>query len=517
MVLGPKFQKDSSSSLNGTFIPFLPGGREEKVEQVFNIIKEKYVDPVNVDSLQDLAINDVLKTLDPHSSYLPPVDAKQLSDDLEGNYNGIGIEYQLLNDTLLVTGVNKMGPAAKAGLKAGDRILEINKVNIAGKQVTNKRIVQLIRGRRGTAAQLTIRTPGRRDRVVAVTRDKITVSSIDVAYMIAPAVGYVKISRFGARTDEDFVRELDLLKKHGMQSLILDLRENGGGYLSAATSLCDQFLGEKKLIVYTKGTHEPRTDYYATADGKFQTGKLVVLIDENTASASEVVAGAIQDLDRGTVIGRRSFGKGLVQEQFNFGDGSALNLTVARYYTPSGRSIQKNYKEGTNAYFEEIFNRHKTGELSSSRQHLIDSLYKKGKVYKTVSGRPIYGGGGVMPDIYVPVDTSGYNDYYFALNAKGVLNDFLYHSLIREPVPPAISQFITSFKISETHHQALLSLAKSKGLTYNHRLFTMARRHIDLDLKSRLARYYFGEDGYYKVINAEDQVISRSLAFLKQP
>ncbi|WP_238387721.1 S41 family peptidase [Pararcticibacter amylolyticus] len=518
MLLGPKFQKENGNKLNGTFLPFLPGGREEKIETVFNIIKDNYVDPVNIDSIGDEAINEVLKNLDPHSSYLPPTDAKLLSEDLEGNYNGIGVEYRILNDTLLVTGVNKRGPAAKAGLKTGDRILAIGNVNIAGTEVTSKKIVELIRGRRGTAVKLMVQRFGwQGHKQITVLRDKITVSSIDIGYMISGDIGYIRISKFGARTDEDFVSELERLKKQGLKSLILDLRENGGGYLSAATALSDQFLGEKKLIVYTQGAHEPRTDYFATKEGKFEQGKLVVLIDENTASASEVVAGAVQDLDRGTIIGRRSFGKGLVQEQFNFGDGSALNLTVARYYTPSGRSIQKSYKEGANAYFEEVLNRHKNGELNSDRKHLMDSLYKKGKTYKTASGRLIYGGGGIMPDIYVPVDTAGYNDLYFALNAKGVLNDFLYNSLVKTTVPRSLDEFVKKFNLSKDQYRQLFLLADKRGVKYQPHLFKDAQRHIHADLKALLARYYFGEDGYYKVLNSDDTVISRSLAFLKQP
>ncbi|MGX5688756.1 S41 family peptidase [Arcticibacter tournemirensis] len=516
MILGPKFQKENSNSRNGTFIPFLTGGRDGKVEKVISLIRDNYVDPVNVDSLQDLTINELLKNLDPHSAYLPPVDARLFSEDLEGNYNGIGIEYHLLNDTLLVTGVNKNGPAAKAGLREGDRVIQIDGNNIAGKDITNKKIVELIRGRRGTAVQLIIRRAGLKAyKTVSVIRDKISVSSIDVAYLLTKDVGYVKISRFGAHTDDDFIAELERLKKEGMKSLVLDLRENGGGYLSAATALSDQFLGEKKLIVYTRGAHEPRTDYFATPEGKFEKGKLVVLINENTASASEIVAGAIQDLDRGTIVGRRSFGKGLVQEQFNFGDGSALNLTVARYYTPSGRSIQRPYDEGPGPYFEEVWNRHKNGELNSDRKHLMDSLYKKGRIYKTASGRLMYGGGGIMPDVYVPIDTLGYNEMYFALNAKGVLNDFLYNSLIKEHVADSLDEFVKTFTLSRGHYQQILALASAKGIKYNPGLFKVAERHINIDMKAMLARYYFGELGFYKVLNSTDNVVSRSLALLK--
>lgn len=518
MVLGPKFQKEKGNSKNGTFIPFLPGGREEKVDQILDIIRDNYVDPVNTDSMQNLAINEVLKGLDPHSAYLPPVEAKEFSEDLEGNYNGIGVEYLILNDTLLVTGVNKTGPAAKAGVKTGDKILRINKAKITGPGISSVKIAEMIRGRRGTPVLLTVRRRGLpTDKPIQVLRDKITVSSIDVAYMLTANTAYIKISRFGGRTTDDFKEEVDSLKKRGMKSLILDLRENGGGYVTAATSLADQFLPEKKLIVYTRGAHEPRTDYFASKDGEFERGKLVVLIDENTASASEIVAGCIQDLDRGTIIGRRSFGKGLVQEQFNFGDGSALNLTVARYYTPSGRSIQRSYKNGADAYYDEVLNRYKTGEMSSDRKHLVDSLYKKHKMFKTSSGRLIYGGGGIMPDVYIPLDTAGYNDLYFALNAKGVVNDFLYGTLAREIQPASLEDFIKHFSLSGAHYKQLFQMAAAKGIKYNDKLFKEAQRHIGTDLKAMLARYYFGEEGYFRVLNADDNVIARSLAQLKQP
>lgn len=519
MLLGPKFSKENGNSLNGTFIPFLPGSREEKVDQVLGIIRDNYVDPVNVDSLRNSAINDILKGLDPHSSYLPPVEARTFSEDLDGNYNGIGIEYLLLNDTLLVTGVNKSGPAARAGVRTGDKVLKIGKTSIAGPGITSTKVVELIRGRRGTYVYLTIRRPGfSSNKVIPVVRDRITVSSIDASYMLKGKTGYIKISKFGGETSEDFENELTRLKSYGMKSLILDLRENGGGYLSAATALADQFLPEKRLIVYTKGAHEPRTDYYSSGKGIFKQGQLVVLIDENTASASEIVAGAVQDLDRGTIIGRRSFGKGLVQEQFNFGDGSALNLTVARYYTPSGRSIQRSYTKGANAYYEEVLNRYKSGELSSDRHHLMDSLYKKNKIYHTASGRLIYGGGGIMPDIYVPLDTAGYNDLYFALNAKGVMNDFLYSYLVREPVPTSsVQAFIDHFSLTTKHYKKLFALAFAKGIKYDDHLFKEAQMHIGSDLKAMLARYYFGEEGYYKVLNYNDQAIARSLAIIKQP
>jgi carboxyl-terminal processing protease len=344
-VAGPKLVRENQNSKNGSFLSFGLSGRSSKVEKVIRIINENYVDSVKLDTVEDMAIQEILKHLDPHSAYLAPEDAQLLSDDLEGNFNGIGIEYYILNDTLLITSVKHGGPAFKAGIKHGDKILAINKKPVAGIRVTSRHIVDQIRGKRGSAVELLVKRDTIR-KSFSMLRDRIIVSSIDAAYMLTGQSAYIKISKFGARTDEDFHASLLKLKKQGMKNLVLDLRDNGGGYLNSATALADEFLADQELIVYTQGLHEPRTDYFASSKGDFENGKLVVLIDENTASASEIIAGAVQDLERGTIIGRRSFGKGLVQEQFDFGDGSALNLTIARYYTASGRSIQKSYKKG---------------------------------------------------------------------------------------------------------------------------------------------------------------------------
>lgn len=517
MILGPKFQRENLNSRNGSFKIFQTEGDGGKVEQVLNIIRENYVDPVKTDTLQNLAIDEILNNLDPHSTYLPPVEARMFTDDMEGNYNGIGIEYQLLNDTLIITHINKTGPAAKAGLQSGDQVIRIENQNIAGVRITPTKIVGLIRGRQSTLVELTVRRYGLHEDVVfKVPREKVTVSSIDVSYLLPNKVGYIKISKFGAKTDEDFLAELRRLKKQGMQGLIVDLRGNGGGYLNAATALADQFLADEQLIVYTQGEHEPRTDYFATDVGDYEKGKLVVLIDEGTASASEIIAGALQDLDRATIIGRRSFGKGLVQEQFNFGDGSALNLTVARYFTPSGRSIQKPYTKGKIEYFKEISNRIKNGELVFDQKHLTDSLFAtRDKYFKTVSGRVVFGGGGVMPDIYVPIDTTGHTPLYYSLSSKAVLNEFVYSYLIKKARPASLSELLAHFNLSKAQYDQLQALAAKKKITFTLKEFDEAREVIMLDIKALLARFYFGEDAYYRVLNETDNMIRRSLAALK--
>lgn len=509
MFLGPKFSRENGNTRNGGFLPVASEGRE-KVNKILQIISEKYVDPVKADSLQNLAIQDILKKLDPHSAYLPPQDALVMHEDLEGSFNGIGIEYYFVNANLYITGVTTGGPADKAGIKRGDEIVIINGKTIANSNITNKALVELIRGKRGSTLDVTVKRDGELKKL-NVVRDMITISSIDVAYMLNSQTGYIKISKFGSRTDEDFAHALENLQRGGMKNLVLDLRENGGGYFTAATALADQFLPDKKLIVYTQGEHEPRTDYLATADGKFEQGGLAILIDENTASASEVVVGAVQDLDRGTIVGRRSFGKGLVQEQFDFGDGSAMNLTIARYYTPSGRSIQRSYKKGSDAYYQEVGNRYRNGELSSTGRY-ADSLYDKNKVFKTAAGRPMYGGGGIMPDIYVPVDTSGYTNLYYELLTKGVLNNFVFTTLVKPGATPApLNALVRGYRITDDQFNTLFAQAKARGIKAELPEINLTKPVLDLELRALLARFYFGDEGYYRVINSTDKVLSRSV------
>jgi carboxyl-terminal processing protease len=515
LLLGPKMATEDRNSRNGSFLPFGLGNRSGKVEQVIKIINDNYVDSVKIDTVENMAIQEILKHLDPHSAYLAPAEARQLTEDLDGNFDGIGIEYFILNDTLLVTSVNPGGPAHKAGLKHGDKILAINRQPVSGARISTKKIVNQMRGKKGTAVEILVK----RDTLKKnfnVLRDRIVVSSIDAAYLLTDQIGYIKISKFGAQTDEDFVDKLQKLQRLGMKSLVLDLRDNGGGYLSAATGLADEFLKDSDLIVYTQGLHEPRTDYFASSKGTFEEGKLVILINENTASASEIVAGAVQDLERGTIIGRRSFGKGLVQEQFDFGDGSALNLTIARYYTASGRSIQKSYKKGNDAYYSEVSERYKNGELGSDGKNLADTLYDKKKTFTTKSGKVLYGGGGIMPDIYVPVDTSGYNGTYYTLLSKGIMNEMVYNYLIKNDQKFAnTEELVKTFKLTEADIKKLIQLAAVKDVRLSEKQVETSRKEIEAQIRALFARYYFGDEGYYKALNFGDQAIARSLEVLK--
>jgi carboxyl-terminal processing protease len=512
MVIGPKFSRENRRP--ETSGSSLAGLNNEKMDKILHIIRDKYVDDIGLDTLQSGTIRDILKKLDPHSTYLPPENALLLDEDLEGSFNGIGISYYLLNDTLLVTSVNADGPSAHSGLLAGDRVLAINNTTVAGVGIGPKEITRLIRGVKGTSVSLLVKHAGvPADEKIRITRGKVTVSSIDAAYLPQPGTGYIKISRFGAKTCSDFITSITHMKKKGMKNLVLDLRGNGGGYLSAATALADEFLGDKKLIVYTEGQHEPRTEYLATPEGNFEQGKLIILIDENTASASEIVAGAVQDLDRGLIIGRRSFGKGLVQEQFPFGDGSALNLTIARYYTPSGRSIQRSYKNGTAAYYEEPVKRHGTDKELSERR--TDSIYTKNRQYRTLSGRKVYGGGGIRPDVYVAPDTSGYNEFYYQLSASGFLNDYVYSKLARKEKPSSFNAFAKGFQIDNKSFNEFVRLAAEKGISSNDSILKVSRPVIATNMKAILALYYFGDDGYYRVMNERDPTLGKALELLR--
>ncbi len=512
MIIGPKFSREDGNRQNGTFLPFL-NSRGDKLSSILKLVDERYVEDVSQDSLKEIAITEILSHLDPHTYYLPADEAKMLNDDLEGNFFGIGIEYFIVQDTVTVTSVVPEGPASQAGIRQGDQILRVENRQVSGVKIAARDVVASIRGKRGTAVELLVRR-GPETLKKKISRDRITISSIAAAYPVTPETGYIKIDRFGARTNDDFVTALHRLQRHGTKSLILDLRGNGGGYLNAATALADQFLPDKRLIVYTQGANEPRTTYYATGAGDFEKGKLVILIDENSASASEIVAGAVQDLDRGKIIGRRSFGKGLVQEQFDFGDGSALNLTIARYYTPSGRSIQKSYQAGNKSYHEEVHDRYTRGEVLDEK--LSKASLDQKHVYKTSSGRTVFGGGGIMPDLYVPLDTSGYTGMYRQLFSSGTINEFVYSDLIREVRPGQLFEFVKGFSMSDKQFRRLLDMAGRKKIRVTPAETETSRKEIEQGVKALLAQYFYGDEGYFRVVNATDPVVAKALTVLKQ-
>jgi carboxyl-terminal processing protease len=509
MYLGYKFLKDQGFKIERD--ARYADNNAQKVEDIIHIINKNYVDDVNADSLQHLPIDSLLHQLDPHSMYLPANEAFELSETLEGNFEGIGVEYYILNDTLLVTNVLKDGPAFLAGMKQGDKILKIDSIVVSGKALPRSEMMGKIKGKSGTPVQITLLHPGTiAPTIYTIKRGRVEVSSIDAAYMINPETAYIRISKFGANTDEDFVNIVKSLKTKGMKKLVLDLRDNGGGYVTAATGLANQFLPENKLIVYTEGKHEPRTDYFATGGGEFEQGKLVVIINENSASASEIFAGAMQDLDRGVIVGRRSFGKGLVQEQFAFEDGSALNLTIARYYTPLGRSIQKSYKKGYAAYQHELEDRYTDGELTAKNVKTKDSLQKT-VAYVTQGGKRVYGGGGIQPDVYVKLDTIGYNKFYANLVTKKILIDFVFDVLADRYSPTFLSQNLTTFSINDIDFKDLVKYIQAKHISIDNKQLAVSKQLIYNDLKVMLYKYHLGDAGYYKAHNLTDNMVKQAL------
>jgi len=513
MFLGYKFLKDQGFTFQRNVQ--YADNNAEKVDQIINLINRNYVDEIDADTLSHTEIDSLLHQLDPHSVYLPPAKASEQTEVLEGSFDGIGIEYYILKDTLLVVNVIKDGPAANAGLKLGDKILKIDSVFVSGKKLPREKMIGKIKGRSGTPVQLLIvRAGNNHPSLLTVKRGRVNVSSIDAAYMISNEAGYIRISEFGANTDKDFVESVRTLKAKGMKKLILDLRDNGGGYLTAATGLANQILPENKLIVYTQGKHEPRTDYIATGGGEFEDGKLAVLINENSASASEILAGAVQDLDRGIIIGRRSFGKGLVQEQFPFGDGSALNLTIARYYTPLGRSIQKSYKKGYIAYQNEIDDRFNDGELTEKVLSSKDSL-KKNAAFITGSGKKVFAGGGIQPDIYVKMDTTGMNKFYGALLTKKVLVDYVFDVLANRYTADYLEQNLSSFTISDTDYKDFVKFVQGRNIQLDNKQLVAAKPVIYNDLKALLYKYHLGDAGYYKALNLNDSMVKQALSSLQ--
>ena len=489
-------------------------GNGDKVSKALTLIKHNYVDSVNEDSLEGVTINNLLQNLDPHSLYLQPQRAKSINESLDGGFNGIGLEYQLLRDTLVITQVYPGGPAATAGLVPGDRVININNKKFSGTNLTADRVNKVFRGEMDTAISLEVLAPNSKNRkIYTVKRGHVDLSSLDAAYIVSPGVGYIKISKFALTTDADFRTALANLKAKGLKKLVLDIRDNGGGYLNAATALADEFLKKDKLIVYTQGVHEVRRDYFATDSGLFQDGKLAVLIDEYSASASEILAGALQDLDRAIIVGRRSFGKGLVQQQFAFGDGSAVNLTVARYYTPSGRSIQKSYRGGIENYHDEIAQRMRKGELFSAQSNFDDSIFKRPSPYHTLSGRKVFSGGGIMPDIFVPADT--------ALNVPLIQelgNQQLFTAYIIDRMQPTLKKFTSAeafekqYEVSDGEFDRFILYASGTLKEMDSHELLISRQNIKNLLKAIAARFKWGDNAYYEALNTDDVTLKKALA-----
>jgi carboxyl-terminal processing protease len=490
--------------------------RTDKLTNVINYISKEYVDPVDKNKLTEQTIPKILELLDPHSQYIPASEFEQVNEPLEGNFSGIGVQFNMLNDTLVVLKAIANGPSEKVGIIAGDRIIQVDGQNVAGVKMSSDSIVKKLKGPQGTTVAVGINRNSVKDMLFfTITRDQIPLYSVDVSYMINNEIGYIRISKFSRTTFEEFNSAAAALLGKGMQKLILDLRDNGGGLLTTAVDVADQFLEEGQLVVYTEGNARSREDFTAEKGGLCKDIDLVVLIDETSASASEILAGAIQDNDRGLVIGRRSFGKGLVQEQNMLSDGSAIRLTIARYYTPSGRCIQKSYKNGTEDYYNELSARYNHGEfLQRDSIVFADSLK-----FKTSGGRIVYGGGGIMPDIFVPMDTSGYTNYFGEIRNRGLIYRFAleYSDKHRDKLSKMKSlDESLSYLNKENVLKQFIVFASKNGVPLNKKEYDISKEIIEVQLKAYIVRNIFDNEGFYPVIEKIDNTLQVAIKELKK-
>ena len=491
-----------------------------KFGRALALIESFYVDSADQDMLTEKAIIEVLKNLDPHSVYLSKEEVKESNEGLEGNFEGIGIQFNILFDTIIVISPIPGGPSEKVGLRAGDRIVTIESENVAGKGITTSGVRKLLLGDKGTKVNVGIFRRGVKGITeYAIIRDKIPVNSLDAAYMLSDNVGFVKLNRFAATSEQEFLAAVSSLKSKNMQHLIIDLRGNPGGYLEAAIRLTDQFFNSRKLIVYLEGLKTPRQDYYSMTGGALADARIVVLVDEGSASSSEILSGALQDWDRGVVMGRRTYGKGLVQQGFYFSDGSAMRLTIARYYTPTGRLIQRPYDDGTEKYISDYFTRFTDGELFSSDSiNFPDSL----RYTTLVNKRTVYGGGGIMPDIFIPADTSWYSDYYGNLVRKNVITEFTleYVDKNRDKITRKykdFERFNREFSFTGAEIESFKARGDKMGVKYDEKGFETSREQILRLLKGLVARDIWDMSEYYQVAFEDDNVIREALRVINDP
>lgn len=496
-----------------------PAQQQRKLLNVMSAISNVYVDTINAEKLTESAIIAVLKDLDPHSSYIPREEVERVNEPLEGSFDGIGIQFQMYEDTLLVIQTIAGCPAEKVGVLPGDRIITVDGETIAGVKKQNSDILKLLRGPKGTEVVVEIKRGGYADlQTFKIIRDKIPIYSVDAHYMIDKNTGYIKINNFGANTVKEYKDAMKELNKKGMKHLILSLQGNGGGYLNAATDLADEFLGRDKMIVYTEGVNVPRRTSKSTAAGGFENGKLIILVDEYSASASEIVSGAVQDWDRGIIVGRRTFGKGLVQSQLPLVDGSMLRLTTARYYTPTGRCIQKPYQAGVD-YEKDILERYNHGELlHRDSVHLSDSLKYETLVLK----RTVYGGGGIMPDVFVPIDTTTFSVYHRQLINRGVINkthvQFLEQNRNElKKQYPKFDKFRTDYVVDDVLLQKMIEKADAEGIEFKAEEYERSKELIKLQLKALAAGDLWTTNEYYQIIDVQNASLQKAIEILSSP
>lgn len=494
----------------------LPSGKD-KLKEVLNYVHDNYVDTMSKKVLEEKAISGLLEKLDPHSVYISAEEFHDANDPLLGSFEGIGVQFRLENDTVTVINPVSGGPSEKLGIRAGDRIVKVDGKNIAGIKISTNDVMRKLKGPKGTEVKVAIfrrSVGGLLD--FTITRDVIPTYSMDIAYMPASGIGYIRLNNFAATTHEEVHKALENLQEKGMKKLILDLRGNGGGYLKAAIEVADEFLGRGELIVYTEGMNHKREVSQATSDGLFEKGDLIVLVDEGTASAAEIVSGAIQDHDRGTIVGRRSFGKGLVQEQLDFKDGSALRLTVARYYTPTGRCIQKSYKDGLEIYNNDYYHRFMNGEL----EHPDSIKFPDSLKFKTPKGRTVYGGGGIMPDIFVPLEKDSALVYYTKCINKGLVYQFAFDYTDRNRSQlirfKNVDQFNKGFAVTDDILNEFILYAAKSGIKHTGKDLTKSDRYIKTMLKAYIGRNLLDNDGFFPILNTIDPGFLKAVEILKK-
>lgn len=507
-----------SASTVSTAQNFEPDETTKKFQTLLYFIEHMYVDSVDGNELVESAIRSMLQDLDPHSTYLSKEDLQAANEPLDGNFEGIGIQFNILKDTIFVVAPIAGGPSEKVGIMAGDKIVEIEGENVAGIGITNRDVMDKLKGPKDTQVEVGVKRNGMKKILdFEITRDKIPIYSVDASYMITPEIGYVKVNRFARTTMAELEEALVDLKEQGMSELILDLQGNGGGLLNTAIEMADEFLAEDQMIVYTQGRAFPKKEVFSERNGLWEKGKLVVLIDEGSASASEIVSGAIQDWDRGLILGRRSFGKGLVQRPVNLPDGSAVRLTVQKYYTPSGRCIQKSYEEGVEAYRHEKIDRYESGELwNPDSVDFPDSL----RFETNIKHRTVYGGGGIFPDIFVPLDTTGSSDYFSQLVRRGITNSFVlsYVDKNRDNLSSQFENgeaFVEKYEVSQEIMDELISYAEDKEIEFVKEDFETSRDIIETRLKALIARNLYDYSTFYKVINELNPSYMRAVEVLQ--
>ena len=490
---------------SGSGFSLAPKGN--KVSSALQYILNEYVDTVSLSNLNESVLPALVDNLDPHSIYIPAREFQRYSEPLVGNFSGIGVSFNMTDDTVAIINTIPNGPSEMVGVNAGDRIIMVDDSVVAGVNMPSDDIVKMLKGPKNTVVKVTIHRRGEAEPInFEITRDDIPIYSVDVAYMVDDKTGYIKISQFAQTTYREFMQAIERLKSKGVEKLIIDLRRNGGGIMEAATMIADQFLEEGQLIVYMEGRTRPRENDYATSRGILKDDKVVVIVDESSASASEILAGAIQDNDRGLVIGRRSFGKGLVQEEMRFSDGSALRLTVARYYTPTGRSIQRPYENGKEDYYHDFSDRIQRGEL----EHLDSIKFDDSRKFVTPGGKIVYGGGGIMPDVFVPVDTSGVSEYYNKARSLGLMYRFafFYTDLHRSALEPfSTPEDIEGYLDDQDLLPQFINYAKEKGVQPDYDDIRTSKEALEKTIKAYVARNIIDNDGFYPIIADIDNTL----------